>query len=57
MGYSNFRYTVEKRYAALTGQLREVRQNIARVRRETDKLPDLEARIPISALRCVSGLR
>lgn len=46
MGISNFRLALEKRYAALSGQLREVHQTIARIKRETDKLPELEARIP-----------
>ena len=46
MGYSNLRHSLEKRYSALTGQLREVHENIARIKRETEKLPELEARIP-----------
>ena len=46
LGHSNFRASLEKRYSALTGQLREVRDNIARIQREVEKLPQLEAEIP-----------
>lgn len=45
MGFSNFRLALEKRYAALTGQHRELHANIARIKREIEKLPELEARI------------
>lgn len=46
MGHSNLRQSLGKRYSALTGQLREVHENIARIRREAEKLPELEAQIP-----------
>lgn len=46
MGHSNLRHSLEKRYSALTGQLREAHQNIARIQREVEKLPELEASIP-----------
>ncbi len=46
MGMTNIRLALEKRYSSLTGELREVKHSIARIRREADKLPDLEARIP-----------
>lgn len=46
MGHSNLRASLEKRYSALTGQLREAHENIARIKREVDKLPDIEASIP-----------
>ena len=46
MGHSNLRASLEKRYSALTGELREVRGNIARIQREVEKLPALEAEIP-----------
>jgi hypothetical protein len=46
MGTSNLRHSLGKRYSALTGQLREVHGNIARIRREAEKIPELEARIP-----------
>lgn len=46
MGITNFRLALEKRYASLTGQLQEVRRTIARIEREVEKLPGLEARIP-----------
>ena len=45
MGITNFRASVEKRYSALTGQLVEVHDNIARIKREVVKLPELEASI------------
>lgn len=43
MGHSNLRHSLSKRYSALTGQLREVQSNIARIKREAEKLPELEA--------------
>lgn len=46
MGITNLRHSLEKRYSALTGQLREVHDNIARVQREAATLPALEASIP-----------
>ncbi len=46
MGTSNLRHSLEKRYSALTGQLQDTRENIARIRREIEKLPELEARLP-----------
>ena len=46
MGQTNLRASLGKRYSALTGQLREVHENIDRIKREVEKLPDLEARIP-----------
>lgn len=46
MGHTNFRLSLEKRYAALTGQLRETHENIERIKREVEKLPELEAEIP-----------
>ncbi|MDP1028627.1 hypothetical protein Q5H91_15495 [Sphingomonas sp. KR1UV-12] len=45
MGHTNLRHSLEKRYSALTGQLREAHDNIARVKREVEKLPELEASI------------
>ena len=45
MAYSNLRHSLEKRYSALTGQLREAHDNIARIKREVEKLPELEASI------------
>lgn len=45
MGITNLRHSLEKRYSALTGQLREVRENIARIQREVEKLPELEGSI------------
>lgn len=42
MGMTNFRLALEKRYAALTGELESVRANIDRIRREIDALPVLE---------------
>ncbi len=46
MSITNLRGSLEKRYSALTGELEHIRANIARIHREVDKLPDLEARIP-----------
>ena len=46
MGHSNLRASLEKRYSGLTGQLREAHDNIARIKRETEKLPEIEASIP-----------
>ena len=46
MGHSNLRASLEKRYSALTGQLREAHENIARIKREVEKLPEIEAGIP-----------
>ena len=46
MGHSNLRASLEKRYSALTGQLREAHDNIARIKREADKLAEIEASIP-----------
>lgn len=46
MGISNFKKSLEQRYSALTGELQVVHASIARIRREAEKLPELEARIP-----------
>lgn len=46
MGMTNLRHSLEKRYSALTGQLREAHENIARIKREAEKLPEIEASIP-----------
>jgi uncharacterized protein involved in exopolysaccharide biosynthesis len=46
MSHTNLRHSLGKRYSALTGQLREVNENVARIKREVEKLPELEARIP-----------
>lgn len=46
MGITNLRHSPEKRYSALTGQLREVHGNIARIKREIATPAELEARIP-----------
>lgn len=46
MGHSNLRASLEKRYSTLTGQLREVHETIAQIKREADRLPAIEARIP-----------
>ena len=46
MGITNLRHSLEKRYSALTGQLREVHGNIARIKREIETLAELEAQIP-----------
>lgn len=45
MGISNFKQSLEKRYAALTGELQATQANIDRVKREVDRLDELEARI------------
>jgi hypothetical protein len=37
---------LEKRYSALTGQLQDVRATIARIKREAERLPELEGKIP-----------
>lgn len=46
MGISNFKKSLEQRYSALTGELQALHASITRIRRETEKLPVLEARIP-----------
>ncbi len=46
MGITNFRHSLEKRYSALTGELEDVHLSIDRIKREVEKLPDLEKRIP-----------
>jgi hypothetical protein len=46
MGMTNLRHSLEKRYSALTGQLREAHDNIARIKREAEKLSEIEASIP-----------
>lgn len=46
MGRSNYRHALETKFAALTGELREVYANIERIRREHEKLRDLEAGVP-----------
>lgn len=46
MGMTNLQHSLEKKFAALTGELQEVHANIARIQREQAKLPELEARIP-----------
>jgi uncharacterized protein involved in exopolysaccharide biosynthesis len=45
MGISNFKKSLEQRYSALTGELQVVHASIARIRREAEKLPELEARV------------
>jgi len=46
MGTTNLQHSLKKKYAALTGELAEVRIQIERIQREQAKLPALEARIP-----------
>lgn len=46
MGTTNLQHALKRRYAALTGELEQVRVNIDRIRREQAKLPALEARVP-----------
>lgn len=46
MAHSNLRHSLEKRYSGLSGQLREAHENIARIKREIEKLPEIEASIP-----------
>jgi hypothetical protein len=46
MGASNYQLALSRRYSKLTGELREVRANIARIKTEQKKLPGLEASIP-----------
>lgn len=46
MGITNLRHSLEKKFSALTGELREVHANIARIASEQANLPELEARIP-----------
>jgi hypothetical protein len=46
MGHTNIRLALESRYAAYAGRLIELHENIARIRREAEKLPELEATIP-----------
>jgi len=46
MGTTNIKLALEKRYSALTGELEGVRANIARIRREMEKLSELEEEIP-----------
>ena len=46
MGITNLRHSLEKRYSTLTGRLRDAHENIARIQREVDKLPEIEASIP-----------
>lgn len=46
MGHSNLHAFLKKRYFALTSQLHEAHENVARVKRETEKLPGIEASIP-----------
>lgn len=43
---TNLRHSLEKLYSSLTGELEGVRANIARISREMEKLPELEAAIP-----------
>lgn len=45
MGITNFKASLEKRYAVLTGELQATHANIARIKREVSKLGELEARI------------
>lgn len=45
MGHTNFRLSLEKRYAGFAGELRETHENIERIKREILKLPELEADI------------
>lgn len=46
MGLTNFQHALRAKYAALTGELEQIRVNIERIQREQAKLPALEARIP-----------
>ena len=46
MGITNLRLALEKRYSALAGRLDETHASILRIRREVDKLDELEASIP-----------
>lgn len=46
MGITNLRASLEKRYSALTGELDDLRLSIERIKREADKIVELEARIP-----------
>ena len=46
MGITNLRAALEKRYAALTGELDDGPLASERIKREADKLAELEARIP-----------
>jgi hypothetical protein len=46
MGLTNLQHSLSKKYSALTGELADVRLQIARIQREQAKLADLEARIP-----------
>lgn len=45
MGKTNLRHSLEKKYSALCGQLDEVKANIARIQREQERLPTLQARV------------
>jgi CHASE1-domain containing sensor protein len=45
MGMTNLHLSLEKKYAALVGDLENVRANIARIEREQMKLPDMQSRI------------
>ena len=46
MGITNIRVALEKRYSAFSGELEATHANIARIRREAEKLAELEADIP-----------
>lgn len=48
MGTTNFRQSLEKRYAALTGMLEAIRANIDHINREIEKLTELEEERPES---------
>jgi hypothetical protein len=45
MGHTNLYHSLEKKYAALTGELEHIHAKIARIEREQAKLPDLQSRI------------
>lgn len=46
MGIANLRHSLRKRYAGLTGELVDVQLSIDRIKRETEKLAELESRVP-----------
>ena len=46
MGITNFRASLRKRYAALTGERLDLQNRIERVKRDVLKLDEMEARIP-----------
>lgn len=46
MGLTNFKYSLERRYSALTGQLESVHADIVQIKRDAERIGDLEAQIP-----------